>query len=633
MGAGSKDQTRVSWTVALIWLAWLPLLNAQQTAVDPAALTPVPRLVWFSSAFRPADGLAVAPVEMVTLAVYHDDQGGEALWQETQSIVVGRDGRYNVLMGATSIDGLPADLFTTGEPRWLGVRVNRAGEREQPRVPLASVPYALKAADADTLGGKPASAYLLAEPSSSPAPGATGHDSPRHKDKAIAAAPVSAGTTGFLGRFVDASNLGDSTLFQSGNAIGLGTTAPMDQFHVAFTDASGGVTGYAVQNKSSAAGAYAGMLFFDQNGALGQFQGFNNATHEYRINNIASGGTINFMIGSSSKLQVANNGNVQFAGNITLNGDIVGTHLRTETSQNGPSFLSGNVIGGSTANTTAAGVTGVVIAGGGATNGFPQQINANYSVIGGGYSNTVTPSGSQSTIAGGVANTASSSSVAIGGGTSNTGSGPNATVGGGSGNAASGSFATVPGGSSNTASGATSFAAGNRAKATTNGSFVWVDSTNADGTSTASDQLTIRANGGVVVNTASNVALNASTGVTLSVNATNAVSVPVGTLYKDNTVVAWGRVSGNVLTDAFNIASATRNSAGNYTIVMNTPFSGTALAPVVSVAYIGGQPTTAAAVRIASTNQILSNTTFNVFINSGTFAAADADFTFIVTGR
>jgi CheY-like chemotaxis protein len=49
--------------------------------------------------------------------------------------------------------------------------------------------------------------------------------------------------------------------------------------------------------------------------------------------------------------------------------------------------------------------------------------------------------------------------------------------------------------------------------------------------------------------------------------------------------------------------------------------------------YSDSVPITAAAVRIASTNQILSNTTFNVFINSGTSAAADADFTFIVTGR
>jgi hypothetical protein len=81
------------------------------------------------------------------------------------------------------------------------------------------------------------------------------------------------------------------------------------------------------------------------------------------------------------------------------------------------------------------------------------------------------------------------------------------------------------------------------------------------------------------------------------------------------------------------IASVTRNSAGNYTIVMNTAFRGTALVPVVSVSYIGAQPTTAAGMRIAATNQLLSNTTFNVFINNGLFAAADADFTFIVTGR
>jgi hypothetical protein len=40
------------------------------------------------------------------------------------------------------------------------VRIN--GGEEQPRVLLLSVPYALKAADAQTLGGLPASAFLLA---------------------------------------------------------------------------------------------------------------------------------------------------------------------------------------------------------------------------------------------------------------------------------------------------------------------------------------------------------------------------------------------------------------------------------------------------------------------------------------
>jgi hypothetical protein len=57
------------------------------------------------------------------------------------------------------------------------------------------------------------------------------------------------------------------------------------------------------------------MLFYDQNGALGQFQGFNNVTHEYRINNIAKNGSnfdgsINFMIGSASALLVNSSGRV-----------------------------------------------------------------------------------------------------------------------------------------------------------------------------------------------------------------------------------------------------------------------------------------------------------------------------------
>ena len=98
------------------------------------------------------------------MAVYREREGGDALWHETQNVTMEADGRYSLLMGSTSADGMPVELFTSGEPRWIGITVNRPGEAEQPRVHLASVPYALKAADADTLGGLPASAYLLAEP-------------------------------------------------------------------------------------------------------------------------------------------------------------------------------------------------------------------------------------------------------------------------------------------------------------------------------------------------------------------------------------------------------------------------------------------------------------------------------------
>lgn len=293
-------------------------------------------------------------------------------------------------------------------------------------------------------------------------------------------------------------------------------------------------------------------------------------------------------------------------------------NLRTEASQNGPSFLSANVIGGSTVNTVAAGITGAVIAGGGATNGFPQQISANYSSIGGGYSNTIGPSASQSVIAGGVGNNITASGGTIGGGQSNTASSSFATVSGGQSNTASGSSATIPGGFANNAGGSTAFAAGNRAKAIHPGAFVWGDSTNADVSSTANDQVVFRASGGVV----------------LTADAGNFSSVPVGMHYRDNAVFAWGRVSSNgAIADSFNVANVGRNSAGNYTVTLNASVTGTALVPIVTVAYAGSAPTTAATMRIASTGQPLSSSTFNVYINSGTFAPADADFSFIVTGR
>ncbi|MBI1726036.1 MAG: hypothetical protein HYR50_02080 [Candidatus Rokubacteria bacterium] len=92
------------------------------------------------------------------------------------------------------------------------------------------------------------------------------------------------GTTGTIRKIVNATDLGDSVLTESAGKIGLGTTTPLDFLHTRFTDGANVVTGYAVQNLSAAAGAYSGMLFDDQTGAPGQFQRFNNATHEYRPN-------------------------------------------------------------------------------------------------------------------------------------------------------------------------------------------------------------------------------------------------------------------------------------------------------------------------------------------------------------
>jgi len=54
-------------------------------------------------------------------------------------------------------------MFASGQAR--GLEVQAEGQEPQPRVMLLSVPYALKAGDAQTLGGKPASAFATASSS------------------------------------------------------------------------------------------------------------------------------------------------------------------------------------------------------------------------------------------------------------------------------------------------------------------------------------------------------------------------------------------------------------------------------------------------------------------------------------
>src|SRR6185369_2514446 len=77
---------------------------------------------------------------------------------EVQNVTVDTSGRYAVVLGTEHEDGVPANLFTTNDARWLGVQV--ISEAEQPRILLVSVPYALKARDTELLGGHPASDFL-----------------------------------------------------------------------------------------------------------------------------------------------------------------------------------------------------------------------------------------------------------------------------------------------------------------------------------------------------------------------------------------------------------------------------------------------------------------------------------------
>ncbi len=219
---------------------------------EPApAMENVPRLVQFNGTLKDAAARPVSGVASVTFAIYADQDGGAALWTETQNVLADANGRYTALLGTATGGGFPAELIGTGQSRWLGVTIAR--QAEMPRVLLASVPYALKAGDADTLGGLPAAAYVttqqLAASNARPATtllsgggttvvttsgiatsgvtaGPTSSITTDAAQSVTQANPTGSGTTDYIPLWTSGSNLGNSLLFQTGGKLGVGTTTP-----------------------------------------------------------------------------------------------------------------------------------------------------------------------------------------------------------------------------------------------------------------------------------------------------------------------------------------------------------------------------------------------------------------------
>ena len=204
-----------------------------------------------------------------------------------------------------------------------------------------------------------------------------------------------------------------------------------------------------------------------------------------------------------------------------------------------PTTGTPNLIGGYGGNSIAGGVVGATIGGGGQT-GAINQASADFVTVGGGEGNSAmgfaatigggetnaalgfaaTVGGGANNVAGNVAGNANFATV--GGGIANTASNEHATVGGGISNTASGKRATVPGGNENTAAGDYSFAAGRRAKANSDGCFVWGDSTDADVACNSNNCWVARASGGVYFYT--NAGLTSGMYLSVGGSSWNAVS-------------------------------------------------------------------------------------------------------------
>jgi len=140
------------------------IMNAQtvstvRTTGDASAKSNmVPHVVKYSGALPITRDTADGATTQVTFSLYSEQNGGNPLWSEIHTVTLDAQGHYSVVLGSTTREGMPEELFTGNNARWLAVKAD--GQAESARSLLVSVPYALKALEAERLGGRTASDYI-----------------------------------------------------------------------------------------------------------------------------------------------------------------------------------------------------------------------------------------------------------------------------------------------------------------------------------------------------------------------------------------------------------------------------------------------------------------------------------------
>jgi YVTN family beta-propeller protein len=236
----------------------IALTMALALTLPALAQNSVPMLVNYGGVLRDSNSRPLSGAAGVTFLLYKDREGGAPLWMETQNVTPDAKGRYTVTLGENSSEGLPAYLFADGAARWLGVQV--AGEAEEARIALLAVPYAMKAKDADTIGGLPPSAFVLAGPAATFMAAASSRKAGTARDVSpdtTCAKITSDGTAtaNQVTKFSGACAIEPSAIFESGGKVGIGITTP-----AATLDVKGTATlrGALTMNAKGAATAAAG---------------------------------------------------------------------------------------------------------------------------------------------------------------------------------------------------------------------------------------------------------------------------------------------------------------------------------------------------------------------------------------
>jgi hypothetical protein len=224
---------------------------------------------------------------------------------------------------------------------------------------------------------------------------------------------------------------------------------------------------------------------------------------------VVAGGFVN-IIGENSMESTIGGGQDNWVADHSHYSTIAGGDFNRIEGQSWEATISGG--GG---NNIQSSSSGSLIAGG---DGNTVGTNVFDSAIGGGLQNLIAAQSTYAAIGGGDHNSVLANNATVAGGGVNSAANSYATVGGGLGNTAAGFYSTIPGGVFNAANGNDSFAAGRRAKANYDGTFVWADSSDVDFAASMRNQFAVRCTGGAAF----------VTGIDGSGNATAGVMVPAG---------------------------------------------------------------------------------------------------------
>ena len=100
-GGVAAQQTELSgWTTS-------------ETALAASAATAVPQLVPYNGVAVDAQGRPIGESAAITFQVFREEEGGEPLWWETQTVAVDSSGHYKAQLGATLPNGIPVEVFST----------------------------------------------------------------------------------------------------------------------------------------------------------------------------------------------------------------------------------------------------------------------------------------------------------------------------------------------------------------------------------------------------------------------------------------------------------------------------------------------------------------------------------------